>query len=1071
MCYWSVLALSALSTICAAAVTDVKLREMPFQFERANKNIGAVALSPNASLFAAGAQDGTLVLWKTADGRLMTAPFQVTSERITALGFDSSGQRIAVASAKEVKIVDVASRAVTTVAGEWNDVAAIDLSGSTLAWSAADRKVHVRALGSDRAETTLEGNAGRVTAVTFTPDGTQLAAGEEFRYARLWSLNTGCEQQAIVNSSSLPVEISFTRDGRRMAVVTASGIQIADPASGAELLRFRPEAGEFRSAAFAPDGTLTAISYDERLRLWRSDPLGLPARRPGRPVLHILTAGIDQYPRSNMRLEFAGRDARELDTFFHQYADRLSYEPRSMRLTGTCATAARINSVLDEIRVTAKPQDAVLVFLAGHGGSHNKEFYFYPFDVNLKNADATAGSALSGSALARSLAQIPAARQLVVVDACRSGSALAAFRRALLAQSRSRRSVQLLASAGADQEAMEVATLGHGITTHVLLQSLHAHANAVAGQSARSLFQETATTVPVVAARYHKKGAQRPEYSSVGEDFELIAPAAEVQKVAAVSVADIPSNQAPQARPTFGCRPVAADPTLVRAEGRTELVGDLVMRCEGPASSSPRTLVVAINTAIAGTSLMSGDTEAILVFEEPGTRLPDSAIQLGRNAFAATIGPKENMIAWQSVPFPVKAGTGRVDTQVRVTRLRADVSAIGRAAGSGQASRIVGAWQFLDAKTPEASYPLAFVSGALKATFGTCEGAARHVVFDSSEGENEALAGSGVEGNMQISVRFSEHFVDHFSGEPRERGAAVAGTREPTRLALRIRNLPAGVRLFATTRAIPEGTTPGALAVLTRTDANGRGSFDPVPPSAAGVCGTGGSYEVAQLAPVTDAQGKETGVWQAVWEVTSADAQQLDTLAFGLMVAYQSRPDANRPGLGTAVATVTYAPVSSSIAQRRQIAPSFSEAFQFQNLFSVYPPVSVLAFPDVTNEAGYDTGMTIRNIGPGSGRCALHYNGRLVTGRAHAEMEFTDQDVAPGQEIRLRLSEGGNLGLRGSPGFRGCLVAQCYFKRVEGSRVLYDQPDRHGPPSPGVVLKPGQTPESVDPQCVFVQRR
>jgi hypothetical protein len=128
-------------------------------------------------------------------------------------------------------------------------------------------------------------------------------------------------------------------------------------------------------------------------------------------------------------------------------------------------------------------------------------------------------------------------------------------------------------------------------------------------------------------------------------------------------------------------------------------------------------------------------------------------------------------------------------------------------------------------------------------------------------------------------------------------------------------------------------------------------------------------------------------------------------------------------------------------------------------------------FPNATGAAGYDTGMHVRNTGRGGGRCAVHYNGVIIGTKPYSQMEMTDREIGPGQEVQLRLNMGGNLRLRGSPSFKGCVVIQCNFKRAEGSMLLYDRPDRHAPPQPAVVLAPGQEPGSVDPRCGFVSRR
>ena len=74
----------------------------------------------------------------------------------------------------------------------------------------------------------------------------------------------------------------------------------------------------------------------------------------------------------------------------------------------------------------------------------------------------------------------------------------------------------------------------------------------------------------------------------------------------------------------FQCVANAAVPTLVRSEGLTELVGDLVLNCTGgnptPAGAPVPAVNIQIflNTAVTSDLLSSPWSEALLMLDEPG---------------------------------------------------------------------------------------------------------------------------------------------------------------------------------------------------------------------------------------------------------------------------------------------------------------------------------------------------------------------------------------------------------------------------------------------------------------------
>jgi hypothetical protein len=87
-------------------------------------------------------------------------------------------------------------------------------------------------------------------------------------------------------------------------------------------------------------------------------------------------------------------------------------------LRGPAATRANVRAAFEKIAAEAKPEDALVVMLIGHGSHDGVEY-----KINLPGPD------LSATELAALLDRVPAARQLVVNMTSASGGAISALRK------------------------------------------------------------------------------------------------------------------------------------------------------------------------------------------------------------------------------------------------------------------------------------------------------------------------------------------------------------------------------------------------------------------------------------------------------------------------------------------------------------------------------------------------------------------------------------------------------------------------------------------------------------------
>lgn len=105
---------------------------------------------------------------------------------------------------------------------------------------------------------------------------------------------------------------------------------------------------------------------------------------------------------------------------------------------------------------------------------------------------------------------------------------------------------------------------------------------------------------------------------------------------------------------------------------------------------------------------------------------------------------------------------------------------------------------------------------------------------------------------------------------------------------------------------------------------------------------------------------------------------------------------------------------------------------------------TVLLFPFVTNQAGFDTALTIANTSldtvgtpPQTGTCTISYFGN-TTGGGAAPAAQTTQAVPAGATLIFTLSNGGNLGVAATPGFQGYIMVTCNFQYAHGFTFISD---------------------------------
>ncbi len=230
-------------------------------------------------------------------------------------------------------------------------------------------------------------------------------------------------------------------------------------------------------------------SFDSGSKVVEIEYLGPPV--PGR--LHVVALGIGDYQRRG--LQFARRDAEKLSEFLHTRGiDTEGKGGVRIVLPDSEVTSAAVERAFDRVALAVedRPQDTVVVFLAGHTGVFNPQRFClllptYPFTEEQPLVVAARGSVpiaendkvdpryvLPYSTIELALGRMKALKRLVIVDACQAEAILDDPRvRAIqkwmdLSTRRGRTSYLMAARRG--EPALEVEPLAHGLFTYTLLR-------------------------------------------------------------------------------------------------------------------------------------------------------------------------------------------------------------------------------------------------------------------------------------------------------------------------------------------------------------------------------------------------------------------------------------------------------------------------------------------------------------------------------------------------------------------------------------------------------------------------
>jgi WD40 repeat protein len=280
-----------------------------------SSGINAVALSSNGKLLASGANGiirlgqgvtNTIKVWDASAGRL-SATFKNQEHMVTSIAFDPHGRWLATADSNaQIFIWNMRSGALERTltlnevsTGSDVTVVAFSPDGETLAAAGEDRVIKLWRVQTGKQQRVLHGHGAQINALTFSPDGGQLASGSggitgsapADDTAKIWSLRTGQLLHTLKGHKNPVLAVAYSPDGVTLATGSgdatiklwnARSARLRQTIKNVSAVPGIQETAAVEALIFAPGGkNLISGGDDGSIDFWNVNTGALIKSRPG----------------------------------------------------------------------------------------------------------------------------------------------------------------------------------------------------------------------------------------------------------------------------------------------------------------------------------------------------------------------------------------------------------------------------------------------------------------------------------------------------------------------------------------------------------------------------------------------------------------------------------------------------------------------------------------------------------------------------------------------------------------------------------------------------------------------
>jgi WD40 repeat protein/uncharacterized caspase-like protein len=291
-----------------------------------------------------------------------------------------------------------------------------------------------------------------------------------------------------------------------------------------------------------------------------------------KPNLHAVLVGIDDYKGEGLDLNYAAKDAIDLQKALETSSKKLFniddtnrvhfYNlsvDRAGKITGKTPDRNNILQAIEKIAKESKPEDVLLIFFAGHG-EINKEKQLILLTADASKEQAPDYSGITMKELLEKLTTVPAGKRILLLDACHSGAAInelnlkdiAGVRNGEDAEKQSQRlkelenlasksGLSIITASSSDQKAMELPQYEHGLMTYALLTTMMNEPNVLDKDNNLQIEDWLRETEKAVSRLIENQSAQRfvPINFSIGKVDEEVRKSVDLKEIPTIVVANV----------------------------------------------------------------------------------------------------------------------------------------------------------------------------------------------------------------------------------------------------------------------------------------------------------------------------------------------------------------------------------------------------------------------------------------------------------------------------------------------------------------------------------------------------
>ncbi len=224
---------------------------------------------------------------------------------------------------------------------------------------------------------------------------------------------------------------------------------------------------------------------------------GVQPKSTASPNMYVVAIGINQYKGEKLKLNFASPDAEGFSAALSASAKKLLNTDGKQHVITSLFTTEKgnintpfktsIQKRLEEIAVSSKAEDILVIFFAGHGAliSGQKNFYMLTAEASSLELNGVEKEvAISTDELNGWMRNIKANKQVLILDACNSGQAntnaqeiitkrdMPADQVRALENLKDKTGTFILSASASGQPAYEASQFGQGLLTYSLLSSI-----------------------------------------------------------------------------------------------------------------------------------------------------------------------------------------------------------------------------------------------------------------------------------------------------------------------------------------------------------------------------------------------------------------------------------------------------------------------------------------------------------------------------------------------------------------------------------------------------------------------